>query len=205
MHGLMNRSLQNFVRDVYGQHVWTEIASGAGLDFDEFEAMLTYDDALTMAVVESASERLNKTRDVLLEDLGTYLVTHPNTWRIRRLLRFGGADLVDFIESLNDLADRARLAVPDLVLPRMQIRSVPGELASYTLTCDPRFPGMEFVTLGCLRAMADDYGALAVVDIDEDGPDGDHADDPPPPRLSVMLLSTSFAEGNSFDLANRAG
>ncbi len=59
---------------------------------------------------------------MLLEDLGTYLVSHPNVQGLRRLLRFGGAGFIDFLHSLDELHDRARLAVPDLDLPQLELR-----------------------------------------------------------------------------------
>ncbi|MBJ3763444.1 heme NO-binding domain-containing protein [Maribius pontilimi] len=195
MHGLINRSLQNFVQDVYGPEVWTDVVARAELEFDEFEAMLTYDDDLSFSVLQATCDQLSKPREVLLEDLGTYLVTHPNTWRIRRLLRFGGADLIDFLLSLDDLADRARLAVPDLVLPQIHVISGAGDGARYILRCEEVGSGMEYIALGCLRAMADDYGALAMAQLMDPLDDADTS-----PRIEVTLLSTKFAAGNRFEL-----
>ena len=90
MHGLINRSIQCFLRDTYGAQVWSDVAIAARLGFDSFEAMLSYESDLTEAVLTAACTHLDKRRDVLLEDLGTYLVSHPNVEALRRLLRFGG-------------------------------------------------------------------------------------------------------------------
>ncbi|WOI57590.1 heme NO-binding domain-containing protein [Palleronia sp. LCG004] len=192
MHGLVNRSIQNFVQDVYGVPLWSEIATQAGLDGDGFEAMLTYEDTLTYAVIDMACARLNKSRSDFLEDLGTYLISHPNMWRIRRLLRFGGADLVDFLESIGDLPDRARLAIPDFEVPTLRVEAV--DPTNYVIDCENACDGVEHVMLGCLRAMADDYGALAIVQTVE------LPHRPNASAVEIMLLSTSFAAGNSFML-----
>ena len=58
MHGLINRSLQCFLRDTYGPTVWAAVARDARLGFDSFEAMLTYDPALTDAVIAAAANLL---------------------------------------------------------------------------------------------------------------------------------------------------
>jgi hypothetical protein len=50
----------------------------------------------------------------LLEDIGTYLVTDPALEPLRRLLRFGGDTFAEFLGSLEELPDRARLAMPQL-------------------------------------------------------------------------------------------
>ncbi|HSF65719.1 MAG TPA: heme NO-binding domain-containing protein, partial [Paracoccaceae bacterium] len=77
MHGLINRSIQSFLRDTYGDALWSGVARGAALGFDSFEPMLTYDASLTDAVVDAAARLLDRPRDSVLEDLGTYLVSHP--------------------------------------------------------------------------------------------------------------------------------
>ena len=126
MHGLINRSIQCFLRDTYGENIWREIALGADLGFDSFEALLRYDVAQTEAVLRAASRTLSKSRDVVLEDVGTYLVSNPNVQALRRLLRFGGESFVDFLHSLDQLHERAKLAVPDLRLPVLRYRPSRG-------------------------------------------------------------------------------
>ena len=96
MHGLLNRSIQCFLRDTYGGATWAAVTRQAQLGFDNFEAMLIYDDALTDTVLEGAVQVLGRARDTVLEDMGIYLVSHPERQGLRRLLRFGGVDFADF-------------------------------------------------------------------------------------------------------------
>ncbi|WP_299349971.1 heme NO-binding domain-containing protein [uncultured Shimia sp.] len=86
MHGLINRAVQCFIRDSYGRERWIEIATLAELGFSDFEAMLHYDDALTWDVLDAAALSLGVPRETVLEDIGTYLVSHPNVEALRRLL-----------------------------------------------------------------------------------------------------------------------
>ena len=74
MHGLINRSIQCFLRDTYGAATWAAVAREARLGFDSFETMLTYDAALTEAVITAATQVLGRPRDSVPEDLGIYLV-----------------------------------------------------------------------------------------------------------------------------------
>jgi hypothetical protein len=76
MHGLINRSIQCFLRDTYGPAIWRQVTHAAGLGFDSFEPLLTYDAALTEGVIETAAQILRRPRETVLEDLGTYLVSH---------------------------------------------------------------------------------------------------------------------------------
>ena len=190
MHGLINRAIQSFVCATYGQSCWLRVTGAANLGFVEFEAMLVYDDAMTVQVLDALCADLDRPRAEVLEDLGTYLVSHPNMEDLRRLLRFGGVTYVEFLHSLDDLSDRARLAVSDLNLPELELREVsPTE---YQLCCFPGLPGFSSVMVGVLRAMADDYGALAV--LSHDGQDAEAE------IISIILIESAFAEGRHFDL-----
>ncbi|MFV0333876.1 MAG: heme NO-binding domain-containing protein [Tropicimonas sp.] len=194
MHGLVNRSIQCFLQDMYGDRLWTKIARDLELEDCGFEAMLSYDDALTRQVLDMATRLLDKPVEMLLEDVGTYLVSHPNTEGIRRLLRFGGETFSEFLLSLDDLPDRIRLAVPDLEIPALELFG--GEDGQYELRVDGPHAGYGFVMIGVLRAMADDYGALVILD---------HcAQDKAGMVIRISLLDSEFAEGRSFSLAHPA-
>lgn len=193
MHGLINRSIQSFVQDTYGQQVWLAVAEETGIGADGFEAMLRYDDTLTTTMLEVAAHRLSKPLDVTLEDLGTYLVANPRLESIRRLLRFGGEDFLEFLHSLEDLPGRARLAVSDLEVPDLEVCD--DGPTSFRLVCNWRFPGACHLMSGILRAMADDYGALVVLDVEAGYR----------PCVRIELLDSTYAEGRQFKLALRTG
>jgi hypothetical protein len=194
MHGLINRSLQCFVRDSYGPPVWAAVVREAGLGFESFEAMLTYDAALTDAVINAAARQLDRPRETVLEDLGTYLVSHPNVEALRRLLRFGGLTFVDFLHSLEELPGRGRMAVPDLDLPSLTLAGDRDD--QFSLACHATVQGGGHVMLGLLRAMADDYGALVL--LEHQGLSGGAE------IISIQILEQSFAAGRRFDLAAKA-
>jgi len=194
MHGLINRSIQCFLRDTYGAAQWDAVALRARLGFSGFEAMLSYEADLTERVLEAACRVLDRPRDGVLEDLGTYLVSHQNVEAVRRLLRFGGVTFGDFLNSLEDLPERGRLAVPDLDLP--DLRLVEGPDGTAILRARSPMPGMGHVALGLLRAMADDYGAL--VYLEHLGTDGDWE------IISIRILDRAWTAGRRFELARGA-
>lgn len=192
MHGLINRSLQCYLRDTFGVPTWMAIAQQARLGFDTFEPMLRYDPSLTEAVLDTATALLQRPRDAILEDYGTYLVSHANLEPLRRLLRFSGVTFCDFLLSLEDMKGRGRLALPDLDLPELELTEAGDD--RYCLRCQSIVPGAAHVILGLLRAMADDYGALALLDHAGRDPDGREA-------ITIHVLDTGFAQGRAFDLS----
>ncbi|WP_426034578.1 heme NO-binding domain-containing protein [Cypionkella sp. TWP1-2-1b2] len=191
MHGLINRSIQCFLRDTYGVASWSAIARTAGLGFDNFEPLLIHDTALTEAVIEAAARHLQRPRETVLEDLGTYLVSHPNLEALRRLLRFGGVSFQDFLYSMEDLPEHGRLGLPDLEVPEFMLMDQ-GE-GRFLLHVSKLIDGVGHVTVGLLRAMADDYGALVL--LDHMGVEAGRE------VVAVHLLDHAFAEGRRFELA----
>ena len=194
MHGLINRSIQNYVCDSAGPEVWADAARRARLGLDEFEAMLSYPDGLTPKTLDAVCAVLDRDRAEVMEDIGTYLVSHPGYEAVRRLLRFGGVNFCDFLHSLDDLPDRARLALSDLILPSLELRE--HAEGQFSLLCDAPVAGYGHLMMGVLRVMADDYGALVV--LDHAGSAGGVE------TLNIMVVETDFAAGRSFDLGARA-
>ncbi len=194
MHGLINKAIQSFVCSTYGRARWLRVTEAAEIGFAEFEAMLVYDHEVSFGVLDALCAELRRSREEVLEDLGTFLVSHPSTEGLRRLLRFGGLTYIEFLHSLDDLADRAQLAVSDLKLPLLELSELGS--AEFKLTCHPGLPGYSSVMVGVLRAMADDYGALVMLSHDS-GLDGTDV-------ISITLVESTFAKGRHFDLGARA-
>lgn len=193
MHGLMNRAIQGFVQEAYGPARWDQIARDINLGPDGFEALMHYDDALTDAALNSAARHLDRSRDSVLEDLGTFLVTGLPNRALRRLLRFGGPTFADFIHSLEELPGRARLALPDLDMPHLRLDEPAPDVFEVTAT---GYPGIGLVLMGLLRAMADDYGALVLLDHREGGASE---------IITITLLEARYASGSHFDFAAAEG
>ncbi|MCT4553228.1 MAG: heme NO-binding domain-containing protein [Pelagimonas sp.] len=194
MHGLIFRTLQLFVQDTYGRDSWCAVADHAHLDDPDFEAMLAYPADLLEEITRSAEAVLNKPRDAFLEDVGTYLVSHPEREGLRRLLRFAGVDFIEFLHSLDDMPGRAKLAISDLVLPELELRDQGPNQFSLIVTGD--MPAFGHVMVGLLRAMADDYGALALLEFQRISDQQQ--------RIELVVVEAAFAEGREFELGGPA-
>lgn len=199
MHGLINKAIQSFICDSFGGTAWHEVAQHSGvaqvLGPDGFEAMQIYDDALTESVLDAAAQLLRRPRESLLEDLGTYLISNERLEPLRRLLRFGGVSFTDFLYSLDDLQGRSHLAVPDLSLPELSIDE--AGMGHFTLTCWGGAAGFGHVMVGILRALADDYGALAVLEHRGSLHDDEEV-------IDIEVHDPAFHAGRRFDLAAEA-
>ncbi len=158
--------------------------------FTRFEPVFHYEEGLTKRVLALCAQHLDKSRAEILEDFGTFLVANPDNTVLRRLLRFSGADYETFLYSLEDLRGRARLAVPDLSLPEVELEELDG--GEFEVFCRSQDTGFGYVLLGVLRAMADEYGALVMIDYKGKSGNAD--------RIHVNLLDGDYSGGRDFDL-----
>jgi hypothetical protein len=188
MHGLVHKAYHGFVRATFGAPVWSAVV--AAVPDHGTENFVPQDPAVLQRLVAATAAALDRPADAVLEDFGTYLASHDNMGQLRRLLRFGGGSYLEFLLSLEDLADRSRLALPSLTLPPMQI-DARGD-GDYALTIAGGPPGLGHVMTGLLRAMADDYGALVLLDHAGDSAGND--------TVAIQLLDPGFHDAKSFDL-----
>lgn len=182
MHGLINRSIESFLRDSYGEVAWSAIAARLPVDPAGFEPFRHYPDALTLRLIAVAGEVLTKPEAEFLEDVGAWLArTEP----ARRLLRFSGTDFADFVLALEELPGRAHLVLPDLEMPRISV-TAEGE-GQFHVQITHALPEWRSLIAGVLRAMSDDYGALALI-VDEGS------------AIAVDVSAEAFFAGRDFDL-----
>lgn len=191
MDALLLRSLQSYVIDTFAPAQWQEVCRRAGLTVETFEPMLRYDPGTADRIALIVAEVLGRSVDTIWEDVGTYLVTYPDRESVRRLLRFGGTSYSDFLHSLEELPGRARLAMSHLEVPELTLKEVGPD--QFELRCQSHLGGLQRVLVGLLTAMADDYGALCLI---EPGADG---------RTAISVLDRSHSEARQFDLALREG
>lgn len=187
MHGLVNRTIEQFLRQSQGEACWREIAASAGVDLRGFQAMRNYPDEVTSRLVQVAHDRLGKTEHELLEDVGHWLAQIEP---LRRLLRFSGTTFDEFLLSLDELPDRVRMVLPDVILPRIAVTR--GEDSDMLVRLTGEAPQWQYVFCGLIRAMADDYGALALL-LEDEG------------QIVVRIPDAQFAEGRSFSLYAGSG
>lgn len=178
--------------DGFGADRWQAALAVADVDVVNFEAMFDYDDAYLPKVLNGCAISLERDQSTILEDIGTYLVTQQNQASVRRLMRFGGETFVDMLHSLDELPGRTRLAVSGLGLPQISVRE--HAPLCFTVVCDGVPLGFGHVLVGLLRAMADDYGALALVE--HLGLRGGCE------VIEASVIDTSFAEDRGFLLAS---
>ena len=178
MHALINRAVDEFLRETYPATAFDALRSSKGLRTGQGGHGLWLD----QTNIAQAAEAMAKTPADMLEDLGAWLARQEP---VRRLLRFSGRDFREFVSRLDELPGRARLVMPDLAVPAFAVVAGTGGALSLTLT--PPDDSTLALLAGVLRVMADDYGALGLILIDED-------------RILIEITDDAFSAGREFQL-----
>lgn len=182
MHGLINRSVEEFLRASGGEALWRQIAGVCGADPQGFQSDRDYPDGLTYSMLSESARVLDCPEGELLEDIGAWICrVEP----LRRLLRFSGSDYTDFVLSLDQLPDRVGMVVPKMHLPPIAVDLLDDE--TFVVHLDDPNGRWCRVVAGILRQMADDYGALAVATVEVD-------------TITLRVPEHGFADGRHFRL-----
>lgn len=183
MLGLVNRSIEVFLRTTYGEKTWHDIAARADVDARGFNSLRNYPDDITTKLLRCAALKLGKSTLDILEDTGGWMVQLEP---VRRLLRFSGSEFSEFIFALEELPGRARMALPDLNFPPLVLTKKEDDLY---LIHGPDWPhGLQWIIAGALRGMADDYGVLALIEAKTSG-------------IEIRVLMQEFALARPFELS----
>lgn len=187
MHGLIHRSIEAFLRDSHGDSFWHRICQAAGHDTAGVMPTYLYPDELTHGLISCAAAELGITNVELVEDIGAWLALFEP---VRRLLRFGGAGFADFLLSLEEMPDRVEMVAPGIGVPHLSV--VARSVGLFEIRAKSTTPLWLAMLSGLLRAMADDYGALVLIEVEQ----GVHH----MPVLKVNLLAAEFARAREFSL-----
>lgn len=182
MHRLVRRSCEAFLRDTYGDVLWRNVAETAGLDERGFVASVEMNESPSNVLIREASRLLGKPENDLLEDLGSWLARLE---AVRRLLRFSGRDFREFLQNLVELPDHAHMVIPDLGLPEMTVVSDGPE--NLRVILPRRRSDWSSAMAGIIRAMADDYGVLGLIWVEDN-------------EIHVLISDVAFSTARDFRL-----
>lgn len=182
MHGLLNRSVEEYLRARYGEQLWRHAARAASVDERGFLAIRDYPDSITVLMVDAAAQQLGIGSLDLFEDMGAWL---GQVEPLRRLLRFSGSDYADFVLALEQLPARGHMIVPGLHIPLICVSRDGPE--RFQIAMKTAASAWVHVVAGLLRQMADDFGVLALIAVNRG-------------KIDLTVPEYRFAEGRPFTL-----
>ncbi|WP_265499946.1 heme NO-binding domain-containing protein [Paracoccus beibuensis] len=178
MNRLVNRAIEEFLRSTYGEELVQALEDDATA-----EVRVPDDGRMDTSALARAAKRLSKPFSEMLEDMGAWMTRIEP---IRRLLRFSGRDFKDFLLRMDELPGRANLVLPMLPVPRLQVETSERGVRVMIIDPDPQLV-WQFLFVGLIRGMADDFGALCLITNDEGS-------------IRIDIWDEQFSEGRLFCL-----
>lgn len=120
MYGLVNRAIEELVRERFGDEDWEKIKQKANVDVDVFIGLEAYPDSITYNLVGAASEVLNLPAETILEEFGKYWVLYTGKTAYGSLMDSTGTTLFESIRNLDNMHSRISLTMPHLQPPSFQ-------------------------------------------------------------------------------------
>ncbi|WP_111558591.1 heme NO-binding domain-containing protein [Paracoccus sediminilitoris] len=178
MNSLINRGIEEFLRTTYGDDLVKAVAEEA---YVAQASVAPLGAGFGADALQRAAFRMSKPHSEMLEDMGAWMTRIE---AVRRLLRFSGRDFKDFLLRLEELPGRAHLVLPSLRVPRLQVDA--NDQAFWVLMLD-HDRTWQFLLVGVIRGMADDYGALCLISVEDQA-------------IRIEVWDEKFAEGRLFSI-----
>lgn len=120
MYGLVNKALEDMVKNRFGQPEWNEVRRRAGVDIEVFVSNHGYSDDITYKIVDAVCERTKLPADQVLKDFGRHWILKTARDGYGELLASGGKSVPEFLRNLPNFHARVSLIFPHLEPPRFQ-------------------------------------------------------------------------------------
>ena len=151
MYGLINNSLKSMIQKNFGEEQWQEVLKASGVSEDSFLTMRSYDDSVTYALADAASEVLGAPLETCLEMFGEFWVLETATKSYDMLLNAAGQDMVEFLQNLNRLHDRITSTFLDYVPPEFFVEEKGSHHLVHYVS---KREGLDSFVVGLLKGLA---------------------------------------------------
>lgn len=156
MYGLINRAIRDFVIEQAGEAAWKRVHQDAGVQEEEFVAMESYSDESTYALIASASRLLGVAQEEILKEFGRKWITYTADRGYGDLMDGWGMDVGSFLDNLNQMHARLKLAMPRLEPPHFEV--VERTNNSLVLRYWSDRPGLSPMVIGLLEGLGQRFG-----------------------------------------------
>ena len=173
MYGMVNDAVRTFIVKHHGEDAWAKICDDADVTTREFEQLLTYDDDITYRLVGAISKHLGADASAVLEVFGQYWPEYAKGTAVGNMIKFGGESFIDTLESLDEMHQRVKIAMPDLRPPSFELEAVDEQ--NYRLHYFSEREGLAPMVVGLLHGLAVQHEiSIEVEHTEKKGVSGDH-------------------------------
>jgi hypothetical protein len=166
---MVNNAIRSFVIESHGPAAWATICDRASADRGEFAAMLPYDDALTMRLLEQGAATMGMTTEALLYEIGRYWVHFAARSSFGPLITFGGAHFEEFLGNLDAIHSKIKASLPKLDPPSFSVE--PGSGHTVRVVYRSNRHGLFSFVEGLFAGLSEHFGQhIEILSFEQLGP-----------------------------------
>lgn len=173
MYGIVNKAVEELIKDQFGPEKWEAVRSLSGIDVDFFISTEPYDDDITYKLALAASEVLKMDVGTIMVALGEYWILKVGKEKYGGLMEAGGSNLKEFLKNLPQFHSRIMLLYPKLTPPEFRISD--EQVNSLHVHYHSHRQGLQEFVRGLIQGLGKLYSTAIVVELIAHRDDGhDH-------------------------------
>ena len=124
MYGIINKSIEDLVKENFGEQKWEAIKERSGIDIDFFISNEPYNDDVTYKLAGAISEEMKMPLSDVLFAFGEWWILKTTKEKYSGLLEAGGSNLKEFLIKLPLFHNHIMLIYPKLTPPEFKTSHV---------------------------------------------------------------------------------
>lgn len=124
MYGLINKSIEELVKEKFSEKIWLQILEKSNIEQDFFISSEAYDDSVTYKLVGAISELTGLSVSDVLLTFGEWWVLRTSKEKYGSLMEAGGKNLKEFLVNLPVFHNRVMLIYPKLTPPEFKVSHI---------------------------------------------------------------------------------
>lgn len=173
MYGIVNKAIEDLVKERFGEEKWTLIKERSQVEVDFFVSNEPYEDEITFRLATAVAEVMQLPLSAVLETFGEYWVLKTGKEKYGALLEAGGNNLKEFLLNLPAFHNRILLMYPQLRPPEFRISNLEDQ--SLHLHYYSQRSGLTDFVRGLIQGLGKMYQTEVTTELLEQKADGsDH-------------------------------
>lgn len=124
MYGIVNKAIEDLVKENYGEEKWEIIKERSGVDVDFFISNEPYDDDITYKLSSAVAEEMQIPLGDVLSAFGEWWILRTGKEKYGGLMEAGGDNLKEFLINLPMFHNRIMLIYPQLTPPEFKVSHI---------------------------------------------------------------------------------
>jgi hypothetical protein len=124
MYGIVNKAIEDLVKENFGEEKWDAVKKRSDIDVDFFISNEPYNDDITYKLAGAISEEMNVEVKTVLQLLGEWWILRTTKEKYGGLLQAGGNNLKEFLTNLPVFHNHIMMIYPKLTPPEFKVSDI---------------------------------------------------------------------------------